>query len=374
VFLFLLGAVSAGRGVPPTVAANGLTTSASVPATIARGTTATITASVTSTVSRGVLIDVEVYNAGGAKVYQRWWDNRSLVANQTSRVTATWQVPPSQPTGTYIVKIGVFTPGWASLLDWNNRAATFSVAGGATPPTPSPTATPSPSPSTAPTPPPSQKFVTLPPGSALPSNQECATRVRRSSWEPRPQNAQANNTKPTSSQLAALVPWTRNSTGMDDRADALRRRIDGNFTGTTDEIIQWAACKWGFDEDIVRAVAVQESWWRQSNQGDYNPSTGQYESYGLLQVRAPYHRVTFPASRDSTPFNVDYTLAYRRSCYEGYMLWLHDVQPGAGYRAGDEWGCVGLWFDGRWKTAAANSYVSSVQGHLSRRTWAQPGF
>ena len=25
------------------------------------------------------------------------------------------------------------------------------------------------------------------------------------------------------------------------------RRVTGNFTGTTDEIIQWAACKWGFN-------------------------------------------------------------------------------------------------------------------------------
>jgi len=216
--------------------------------------------------------------------------------------------------------------------------------------------------------------VPLPPGATLPSSQECASRVRRSSWEPRPQNAQANGTKPTSAQLAAVEPWTYSAAGVDDRSDAFRRRIDGAFTGTTDEIIQWGACKWGFDEDYVRAVAVQESWWVQATQGDYNASTGQYESFGLLQVRAPYHRVTFPASRDSTAFNVDYTLANRRVCYEGYVLWLNDVQPGAGYRAGDEWGCAGLWFAGRWKTPEANAYVQSVQGHLTRRTWAQPGF
>ena len=40
-------------------------------------------------------------------------------------------------------------------------------------------------------------------------------------------------------------------------------RVDGNFTGTTDEILQWGACKWGFDEDLVRAIAATETWWKQ---------------------------------------------------------------------------------------------------------------
>ena len=65
-------------------------------------------------------------------------------------------------------------------------------------------------------------------------------------------------------------------------------RVDGNFTGTTDEILQWGACKWGFDEDLVRAVAVVESWWRQSTVGDNGAS------YGLLQVRTTVHTGTFP--------------------------------------------------------------------------------
>jgi hypothetical protein len=30
----------------------------------------------------------------------------------------------------------------------------------------------------------------------------------------------------------------------------------GDDEGTTDEIIQWAACKWGIDTDVVRAQAV----------------------------------------------------------------------------------------------------------------------
>ena len=37
----------------------------------------------------------------------------------------------------------------------------------------------------------------------------------------------------------------------------LRQRSDGQYAGTTDEIFQWAACKWGLPDDLLRAVAVQ---------------------------------------------------------------------------------------------------------------------
>ena len=39
--------------------------------------------------------------------------------------------------------------------------------------------------------------------------------------------------------------------------------MDGQFTGTTDEIFQWAACKWGLPDNLVRAIAVRESTWYQ---------------------------------------------------------------------------------------------------------------
>jgi len=40
-------------------------------------------------------------------------------------------------------------------------------------------------------------------------------------------------------------------------------RVDGQFTGTTDEIFQWAACKWGLPDKLIRADAVVESTWFQ---------------------------------------------------------------------------------------------------------------
>ena len=58
-------------------------------------------------------------------------------------------------------------------------------------------------------------------------------------------------------------------------------RVTGHFRGTTDEIIQWAAYKHGISEDLLRAVAVQESWWHMSTNGDNG------DSFGLFQLRTP---------------------------------------------------------------------------------------
>jgi len=63
-----------------------------------------------------------------------------------------------------------------------------------------------------------------------------------------------------------------------------RNQATGDFTGTTTEIIQWAACKWGIDEDTIRAAAVPESYWHMSTVGDVCGPVGE-DSYGLLQIK-----------------------------------------------------------------------------------------
>ena len=113
--------------------------------------------------------------------------------------------------------------------------------------------------------------------------------------------------------------------------------VSGNFVGSTDEIIQWAAWKWGVDEDVIRAVAVLELDWRQDAVGNRGVT------FGLMQVKTPLAGGgngwpgTFPLARDSTPFNADYYGRAFRSCYNGRETWL-----GGGYSAGDGWGWVGL--------------------------------
>ena len=224
------------------------------------------------------------------------------------------------------------------------------------------------------------RFETLPPGSTLPSGSRCAERVR-STAENRPENAAANATRGT-------------------RANDRYPRVDGDFTGTTDEIMQWAACKWGIDEDIVRAQIVRESFWKQSTFGDFNsdPSTcspyfgiGNYppqyngdsqhngecpESFGLGQVRWLYHQEAFEDANsiESSAYNLDYTYATWRACYEGELTWLNDVEGRGDYRAGDVDGCLGVWFAGRWYTQGAVDYISVVRGHLADRTWERSDF
>ncbi len=239
----------------------------------------------------------------------------------------------------------------------------------AVPPAPSEPTTPT---TPAPTSPshPTGHFSTLPPGTPLPSDSECAGRVRRGVPEKRPGNTPYNQTT-----------W-HTEPGLND---SWSERATGNFTGTTDEIMQWVACKWGIDEDIVRAQAVRESYWEQTAGGDYtgdsnscHPSVrGQSpcpESLGILQVRYNYHEPAMNGSIASTAYNLDYAYARWRACYEGTLDWLNQFERGGTYSGGDEWGCVGVWFAGRWRTADANWYIGEVQNVLQDRTWEDPNF
>jgi hypothetical protein len=202
----------------------------------------------------------------------------------------------------------------------------------------------------APPAPPTGRFTTLPVGSALPTGAQCAARVRPAA-EVRLVNRPYNATRGTVANTAFA-------------------RVDGNFTGTTDEILQWAACKWGIDEDVVRAQIAKESWWTMTSVGDNG------ESFGLGQVRVPYHGTAFvdDNAKRSSAYNVDYTYAVWRSCYEGELTWLNTVDRGATYAAGDLNGCLGVWFSGRWYTQPAKEYIAAVEDYRTRRVWESPDF
>ena len=226
-----------------------------------------------------------------------------------------------------------------------------------------------------------------PPGATLPSEMECAARIPVSSWEPRPNNRTANHTTPTPQQIASLQLWDR-AIGMDQQSDVLRRWVTGNYIGTTDQILQWAACKWGIDPDIVRAQAVQESDWHQSMRSDYTsdaiqcpPGTwdgsGCYQSYGILQMKYSTMPSAWPISRDSTAFNADWVYGWIRNCYEDKADYLYRRTPlpgYPGYRAGDIWGCLGFWYSGGWYDQGAVDYIDNVKIIYSSRSWLQLGF
>ena len=208
------------------------------------------------------------------------------------------------------------------------------------------------------------RFSTLPPYSSLPGDADCASRVRRSAWESRPSNTTANHTNVYAQGYRLMGSYLEQY--------GYEQRVTGDFTGTTDEIFQWGACKWGFDEDTVRAQAVMESRWNQLVLGDCDgvtvAETHGCQSVGILQVKGanipPTHPGTWPYARQSTAFNVDYTLAVRRACFEGKETWL-----GNGYYAGDLWGCIGRWFSGDWYGEGSLKYIAGVKSYLANKVW-----
>lgn len=211
-------------------------------------------------------------------------------------------------------------------------------------------------------------FGTMPPGAQLPSDSTCAASVRPAA-ERRPSNTTANHT-------AGVGP-----------TDGYPR-VTGNFTGTTDEIIEWVACKWGIDEDVVRAQIAKESWWHQDAGGDLTSDQSLChplertasgpcpESIGLGQVRYRYHGVAFANGNAiySSAANLDYTYAVWRSCYEGDLTWLNTVERGTDYAAGDLWGCLGVWYSGRWHVPLAETYIAAVEDNLATRIWETADF
>jgi hypothetical protein len=169
------------------------------------------------------------------------------------------------------------------------------------------------------------------------------------------------------------------------------RRVTGNFTGSTGEIIQWAACKWGFNVRALRAQVAKESYWAQTTLGDWTTDPSRCaplhrigadgrpgecpESVGLMQVRAPYvpYRIAIGATRSSA-YNLDVALAIWRSCWRGDETWLNHVERGRQYRAGDEWGCIGRWFTGRWYVPEGIAYTNAVKDYFRRRIWLTVSF
>ena len=72
--------------------------------------------------------------------------------------------------------------------------------------------------------------------------------------------------RPRGSPLFHADPES-DSAGKQDAEWQVFQGVSGNFYGTTDMILRWAACKWGIDEDVVRAEAVEESSWNPERGG-----------------------------------------------------------------------------------------------------------
>jgi hypothetical protein len=210
--------------------------------------------------------------------------------------------------------------------------------------------------------------------------------------EDRPENSAENAYVPTSAELDAfhnsVFGGGPNAGDRHDAHNPLIAYVTGGFTGTTDEILQWAAHKWGIPEDVIRAVAVVESYWYQHAMGDRRDgvdasrypvrsridSDSVYESLGIVQVKwrpdGSLNPGTEPLRWRSTAFNVDYAAAGVRYYYDGYATWA-----GPGYAAGQEWESIGAHYSpSPWRNDKQLEYIARVKGCLTERPWEEPLF
>jgi hypothetical protein len=171
--------------------------------------------------------------------------------------------------------------------------------------------------------------------------------------------------------------------------------LDGMHNPSTDDLIQWAAHKWGIPEDWLRAEYVQESYWSAYQLGDltavsstdyklYPPQSripgrlDVYQSLGITELKwRPDGSVgagTEPLRWQSTAFNIDYQAAMVRFYY--------DNPEGARTAWGDRtytpcqaWNSIGGWYEPYpWRNAGQEYYVSEVQQQLSSRAWTSGSF
>lgn len=240
-------------------------------------------------------------------------------------------------------------------------------------------------------PPPDGYFSLLPVGAyaSLPGDAAAAARVRRSTWEPRRANARYNRTVPVHLRLR---PENNADHAYDPRWNQyVLHRITGHFTGTTDEIFQWAAAKWGLPDNLLRSIAYMESGWQQDNYGDYVRNRSEclpgYKhlpcpvTFGIVGTKSTSWPGLYPWNRDSTAAAVDVLGGWLRGCYEGWVWWLRDHQNRSRgvYHAGDLWGCVGAWYSGNWHDGPVSgpggqNYLLRTQYWLSQRPWLRLGF
>jgi hypothetical protein len=241
-------------------------------------------------------------------------------------------------------------------------------------------------------PPPSGYFHLRPVSSysSLPGDGKAAAEVHPSTWEPRLGNLRYNHTVPDELKLRRVQVSTR---AYDPRWNKyILGRITGDYEGTTDEIFQWAAAKWGLPDNLLRTIAYMESNWHQSNYGDYvydrklcPPGYAKVPcpvTFGIVGTKSTSWPGIYPWNRYSTAAAVDVLGGWLRGCYEGWVWWLrdHGNRSRGVYHAGDIWGCAGAWASGDWHDGPATrrgdgeNYILRAQNWDRFRPWLQPHF
>jgi len=226
------------------------------------------------------------------------------------------------------------------------------------------------------------------------SDQVAAARVTHMP-EQKWMNARANNYRPTDADLRYFRTVKSAKGQTEIQFNPLNKYVDGRDLlkhPSTDDLIQWAAHKWGIPTDWLRAQTTYESWQEMTLGGDlakvgpkwyalYPPflrsSQGPdlvYESIGIPQIKwLPNETVNWGARYLrylSTAFVLDYMGAEIRYYYDGLAKWL-----GPSYHAGNKWLSIGAWnMPAPWGNPEQLGYIKEVQYTVSIHPWTNPGF
>jgi hypothetical protein len=208
-----------------------------------------------------------------------------------------------------------------------------------------------------------------------------------------------NDYRPTAAQIAS-VRGARTASGQSILAfNPYYRYVDGHdglHRPSTDDLIQWAAHKWGIPEDWLRAEYVHETYWNHYFLGDdtrvpaaWSPhypyqarvpgsTTHVYQSMGITQVRwtpdGYLNAGTEPLRWLSAAFSIDWQAATLRFYYDN---------PGGtrsswgdkSYHPCEKWNSIGGWYRPYpWDNSDQQGYVRAVQGILAARTWTSQSF
>ena len=170
---------------------------------------------------------------------------------------------------------------------------------------------------------------------------------------------------------------------------------DGIKNPSTDDLIQWAAHKWGIPEDWLRAEYAVESYWNSFQLGDDTAvssawyaeypsqaripnSSNVYQSMGIAQVRwAPDGSLgdgTEPLRWESTAFNIDDQAATLRFYYDD-PSGVRSTWGDTSYVPCQQWNSLGGWYSPYpWNNAGQASYIAKVQSYLNQQIWTMSSF
>ena len=101
--------------------------SAATPDSVGVGQDVILQTNVTVTQDAALLLDFEVWDSQGQKVWQTWHDNRPLQAGGDNFDSAVFTVPDGLAAGPYHLVVGVFSAGWGTVYAFNSEAATLTV-------------------------------------------------------------------------------------------------------------------------------------------------------------------------------------------------------------------------------------------------------